>query len=584
MRDVRGEGQLRRRPRGGTSRSSRGLSPEITSLYDAIMRDGALSRRREATENAAMSQPSVEELEYAKRMEELALENDSKGCVGLLSEMGKMGVPPTPSICLHALYACVRDFNARRDAAGDCMQWLDACPPSPEKDIVVETSRSLCGLFYKHRRQPWDVLRTMGWKEHDAQEDVVSLVHNMNFRQHSIAWNTVGWALNKLGMPGETIRLLNAASEHAGLRMNVHVGHVMIEALGALGRIKDADSLLSTLQSRGEQLDERIVGLLLGLLSSEARLPNGRRRPTPDPDRVRELCSLIPEPSLRMMTSSIRALACANLVDEADLVFSELQKSCKGLLPDERSCMTMMRLYSKLLINGAPVHLSDSDSDVIAWREDLLARADALWVKYFDVYGHVPPSPDEAHARITIFPRYVLAKSMGGQSLAALELLRDALRAEALKARPWFRPDVAHFQGLLFGIGRTWDAEALDGALKLMVDACVELDESTISDAMLTLVGVGDCVRAAKLLVAHSDGILASKVLADSTFFRCRKRLLNRVDLVADALVERSAAQELSESSEVRRLLVYIRSVTKEFSADTERRRKDVENESEAII
>jgi pentatricopeptide repeat protein len=546
-----------------------GPPSDAGDLYDAVVHGGAAARRRKISEDAAMNPPTAAEVAHRERLDVLAGAADAAGCLAVLDEMVGAGFVPPPFLYTQAMRACVP--NGDVTLAATFLARLDACEASAAKERAVNKTRALMGLVNASKKQPAAVLRVLGWTQEAAERDVRALVDEMDLRRDAVAWGLVAWSLNRLGMPFETMRLLDEVTQHAGLPLTDSLYHLSIEALGMLGRFEDADALFSLMQDRGVVAHERTIGSLLRVLTSPHLASQGsRRRPPADPDRIRELCSIVAQPSERFVSTSLRAYASCSLVAEAEQAFKQLSAFRDGNVPDERSCMTLMRLYGKLLISGA-AREDVPEQELERWHRSLSAKADDLWKLYVDSYGDAPPSDMEAHARLTMFPRYVLAKSVAGELRVALQLLVDALQEEAAAARPWFQPDVKHFESLLFGVERALDVDVLLDTLQVMSDAEIECNGSCLASAILVLVGSGDAVRAAKLVCLRAAS-LAEDEQSDAVHVTRRKRLGRRLDLLIDGLTQSAdaAGSDGDAAAETRALIGKVREIAARCAQDPE--------------
>jgi hypothetical protein len=541
-------------------------SPAAGDLYDAVMYDGAASRSKEISENSSLEPMSEDEAQFQQRLDELTSAGDPAGCISLLDEMIEAGVAPSPFLFTRAMRSCIPAGDA--DSAGELLERLGRCSDGVEKKRALERSRPIMGLVNASKRRPKEVIRVMGWSEEAAQRDIEELVQAMDLRRDAVAWGLVAWALNKLGKPQETMRLLDAVTLYLGLPLNDSLAHLAIEALGSLGRFEEANDVFATLLARRVVPHERTIGSLLNVLTSHGfATRSGRRRAPPDPDYIRDLGSLVSEPSDRFVSTCLRAYASCNLVEEAEQAFEKLCEFREGRLPDERACMTLMHLYGKVLIRDAPE--SVREQDVSAWYQALADKTDTLWTRYFDAYGDVPPTYMEAHARLKIFSRYILAKAVAGDLRGVLNMITEALGDEAIAERPWFEPDVEHFEALLFGVERSRDVASLYATLRAMADAKIEINDSCLASAVLVLVGNGEAIRAGKLVCVHADNVLAEEIFDHVQLYR-RKRLQRRIEHLTDALHEMIAAAGKddggSASAEVANLLANLAGIADSIS------------------
>lgn len=530
-------------------KSKKAPPPSLSAgdLYDAVMYDGAASLSKEISENASLHPLRDEEFQQNQRLDGLAASGDLNACLSLLDEMKTKLIAPSPATITRAMRSCIPLGDAA--SVEKLGRHLGLCAPGSAKVRALERARPIFGLVSATRRKPEDVLSVMGWTQEAAEDDIERLVESMELRRDAVSWGLVAWSLNRLGKPIETVRLLDAVCLYVGLPLNDSLSHLAIDALGKLGRFEDAKDVFSALRTRQSVPHERTVGSLLHVLTSH-QLDKGvsRRRPPPDPNNIRELVSLITEPSERFLSASLRAYAACKLVEDAEEVFQKLCNARVGALPDERVFVALMRLYGTLLIKGVPNSVPDEGA--LAWADSLAEKADRLWTMYFDHYGHQPPTFMEAHARHKMFTRYILAKGAAGHVQAALQLVTDAASEEGLSERPWFEPTIEHFETLMFGVERECDVHALFSALQIMATANVEVNDSCLGSAILVLVGNGETLRAAKLACVHADTVLSVSSLGEVPTMR-RKRLLRRFELLKDALQQLQAQGEKGENEAI---------------------------------
>lgn len=501
------------------------LSPP-SALYDAVVHSSA---RSQANSSPPMPAPTTDESAYHTILARLSAAHDAPACLSVLDEMSTRGLDPRPDHLVLALRACVRSGDS--ETASTLSDRLAACPDGPEKALALQRTRSVPGLCQASARKPQGVLDVMGWEETD---NVAELVARMGIGRDSTGWGLVAWALNKVGKPEETLRLMEAVPAVTGLLVTDSMYHLTIQAQGMLGLSEDAYHTLSIMLSRGLEPSERTVGSLLSIfVSGHLHDIKRQRRRAVDPERIREICSIIADPSERFLVTKLNAYATFGLLDDCEASFEALAVLHDGDPPDERACMTLMRLYAALLSRSAPAYLDESETS--DWFARLHRKTDRLWKVYFDAYGHLPPSHLEAHARMTIFPRYIQAKALAGDGDGALKLVVDAASEKAVDDRPWFEPDSLHYNSLLFGLERSFNIDALYCALRAMSDAKVEMTDSSLASAILILVSDGDPVRAAKLLCVHADTLLA---VGNVEHPARRSRLVRRVSLLLDSLKE----------------------------------------------
>lgn len=515
-------------------------SPSLTLTMKGFSRSSISHRTvvpsavRPATSFSEHGEEAMFQERFAKAIEA----SSPVTCVAILDDMKEAGFSLPPLLILRAMRPCVQSTDVI--SAKSLFKHLQSCPSSQDKGHALQRSKSILGVVNATQMNPADVLKVMGWTQDAAEEDIEQLVYDMDLHRDDLSWGLVAWSLNKLGKPEETIRILDAATLYAGLPISDSISHLAISALGALGRFEEAKDVFASLRARHVVPHERTIGSLLHILTShQLDKRGGRRRPPANKTYIRELCAIVSEPSKRFLSTCLRAYAACNLLEEAETTFERLSNNCEGYLPNERTCTTLMRLYGTHLINGAPDIICDTEFG--KWSDAVAEKADVLWSRYFDVYGHLPPTYLEATARYRIFQRYILAKSAAGHVAEALTLITDALTEEGIRDRPWFEPTVQHFEALLYGVEQLRDVDHLYATLRVMAAANVQMSDSCLAAATAILVGNGDASRAAMLVCVHGHAILsASEVAGVTTRTPSRKRLLHWLRILDGALQQGS--------------------------------------------
>jgi pentatricopeptide repeat protein len=381
-----------------------------------------------------------------------------------------------------------------------------------------------------------NVLATMGWCDERAVADFDGLVEHLNFGRDTYAWGLVMLALNQTQRPETALELLERLKAR-GIAVTDSLCHLAIEACSALGRPEDAEKLFQDLLDRQVEPKERTVGSLLRVLTSAG--PSRRSCPNADPARIQELVALVSDPSPRFLTASLVAFANVGYVDGAETSFEAVAEHCEGNIPDERAFMVLMRSYASQIIREVPPNTPESQ--ISKWYADCVRRADKLWSRYLSSYGAQAPGPDQAYARRTIFPKYILIKALGFELSPALELLREALESEQGTLRTYFKPGILHFAALFSGIERACDAQVLQDALEVMSRAGIPLNDSCLASAVGTLVFHGSPAHAAKLTAVCAPSLLGFP--PELIVIRNRNRLLRRLQLLEDALEQGPLAE-----------------------------------------
>jgi hypothetical protein len=201
--------------------------------------------------------------------------------------------------------------------------------------------------------------------------------------------------------------------------------------------------------------------------------------------------------------------------------------------------MVLMRCYASQLIQEVPEKVPENQ--IAKWYADCVRRADNLWIRYSAAYDGRAPSPEEAYARHSIFPKYILIKALGLDLNAALALLRDALEAEPAAGRTCSKPTTQHFSSLFSGIERACDAQVLEDTLSLMSRADIRMDDACLAAAVCTLVFHGSPAHAAKLTAVYAPSL--TDISPEQVIVRDRSRLLRRLELLEDALQQGPLAE-----------------------------------------
>jgi PPR repeat len=521
---------------------------ETGTLYDAVVHRGAALEPTDPpiiSDNVLVPIDPTQEAMYRERLASITREGDAFGAVALLNDMEDANLPPSPWTLLSALRACIPSGDI--DRAEKCFERMLQSRSVTGHQRALSAARTSLALCYASRRCPDDVLRVLGWTTDAAERGIDALVDEMNFGKDVVSWSVLMWALIQRHNPTAALDIANALTAR-GVFMTDSMCHLSIEALGALGRVPEAESVLEKMMARGQQPHERTVGSLLRLLT---RVPRRRSQPPVDPDRITELVNMVPEPSERFTASALHALATVGCIDEAESQFNRLSTVFRdGGLPDERACVALMRSYSVRLTQEVPDSIPDHL--IAQWYADLDARADRLWERYVNACGDFPPTPEEAHARLTIFPKYILIKSIGLQQERASELLEAALEDDAVTMRPWFEPDSEHFSALLTGVEKSCNVAVLERALVAMTGAGIALDDACLAASIGTLVGHGDAIRAGKLTRACAAGLFNDETVRKSDgenppAVHHRKRLVRRLELLIDALTQAAAVESATE-------------------------------------
>lgn len=476
---------------------------------------------------------------YMECLSSLCTEGDIDGAIKYVSESADIN--PALHVWSWALMtrACLKKNDLER--TDECFTRLEQVNSSHAAFLSLLTNlRISVANRYAASLDFEGVLRTLRWSHASARDDVTGHIESLPLGNASLLWSVLMLALNSTGCPEHALAVLNAVSRR-GIALDNSLCHLGIEAHGALNRPDDAVHLFEKFLCSNGVPNERTVGSLLRII---VRKRSNRGQCYALRGKVHELIELIPDPSERFLNCALRAFVHVGDVSRAETTFEQLCKIRGGRLPDERTCLTMMGCYATLLMEEAPESLGEADID--RWYMNLDARADSLWSRYVAQYGHVPPTMEESHARLSIFPRYILIKSIGQQLELALDLISRALAPASAAKQPWFEPSAHHFAFLLIGVDRTCDVVALEKALNLMSAYEIPMSDNCLASAVSTLVGHGDPVRAAKLACSYTDSILEDQDLNYSS--RQRLRLMNCLNLVIIALSEPASSGNAASS------------------------------------
>jgi pentatricopeptide repeat protein len=468
-----------------------------------------------------------EEVSYKDRLTELRHNADAHGMLQVIAEMEQRGFPPSLWSLLLVLRVCAMQGHV--SSAEDLLDKMIDSQDHFRRAKYLTSARSIIATRHAALKQPEKVLMVMGWSHDHAHEDLAGHVGQLNMGRDTYAWGLIMLSLNQLGMHRSALDLLDSLATR-GILVTDSLGHLAIEAHGALGCPEEAERVFQQLLDRGITPDERTVGSLLRVLAPSG--PGRRNRPVADPARIQQLVHLVPQPSARFLTASMLAFANTGFVTGAENCFEQLAEQREDKIPDERAFMVLMRCYASQLIQEVPENVPEKQ--IAKWYSDCVRRADKLWIRYSAAYDSRVPSPEETYARRSIFPKYVLIKALGLELNSALSLLREAVEAKPTVGRTHFKPTTQHFSSLLSGVERACDAQVLEDTLLLMSKAGIPMDDACLAAAVCTLVFHGSPAHAAKLTAVYAPSLI--DISLEQVVVRDRTRLLRRLELLNDAL------------------------------------------------